>query len=153
MIRYNSDDPNTTHNYINRHGGSIASKLFRIVSNLHRSGVSRPLEEFEYHSPSHNFTGPGTLYNKYKNVTPYNNIDACSKRHDALYSAAFENKDPIARSQMIRRADEEALRCYKQFPNQKGYSTAEFFIRNKINVENINPTIIKKLFGKEYVGR
>jgi hypothetical protein len=148
-VRFNGSDFNYS---IDLEGGSLASKIFQKVSNKFRKGRSRPLEEYEYHAIGHNYTGPGTRIDLYGDIPPYNNIDNCSRTHDFDYLYAENINDPKLRQQRVRKADEDAINCYDQYPNESGYKAAKFFIKNKTKVEDVSPSIIRLILGEKYVG-
>jgi hypothetical protein len=138
-------------------GGSIATKLFQKVSNGLRKrlchGRARDLYEGELHAPCHNYTGPGTRMDipLVYNYQPYNEIDNCSRLHDIDYDGIFRMPAGKEKEQAIREADEKALICYDKFKNTQGYNWAYTGIKNKTRLENILPSITRKLAG-EYFG-
>ena len=138
-------------------------KAFMYVSNAHRfyekykKGNKKPiryLKEGEIHVPLHNFTGPNTRIDlpEVKNFQPYNNIDACSKKHDLIFHELFKLPLGKERSEKIRQADKEALECYSKYPTEQGYQLAYNGINSKIALENISPMLFDKLMGQNYRG-
>jgi hypothetical protein len=85
------------------------------------------------HYGCHNFTGPGTRIDlpQMRAAKPYNNIDACSKKHDIDYENAQSIKDPEARARAVHAADLAALKCYDTYPSENGYRAARTGIKLK----------------------
>lgn len=136
--------------------GDIAKKGFKTLANIYRSkfcqGKARPLEDGEYHYGCHNYSGPGTRLDLYRDYPPYNDVDNCSRTHDIEFTEAFNEPDPEKRKKLIRAADLKVIDCYNKYKNQNGASISKFFIEHKVNSENISPSIIKNLLGEKYVG-
>ncbi len=136
----------------------MALDLYKKSANILRSkfckGKARQLYKGEIHPQCQNFTGPGTRIDlpDVSNYPPYNNIDACSKVHDIEYNEIANEKDPKEKMKKIRFADEKVLQCYDKYPSEQAHDLAKFFISNKVNLENISPSIIKKLLGEQYTG-
>ena len=137
--------------------------VFKNVSNAQRfvakniSGDTKPiryLKNGETHAPLHNFTGPGTRIDlpEVRNFKPYNGIDACSKIHDFQFDKIFKMPLGKARSEAIRKADIEAIKCYNKHPNDKGYLLAKTGINSKMTLEDISPAIFDKIMGEDYRG-
>lgn len=134
-----------------RKTGGIAKTLFKKTANFYRrnycDGKARPLESGEFHYGCHNYTGPGTRIHEYSNYPPYNNIDNCSRQHDLDYSNA--KNDPY----LIRKADEDVLKCYDKYPNENGYKVAKLGINSKMKLEDVLPFVSKSIapsyFGKK----
>lgn len=126
-------------------GGSISSWLFRKGANLYRrnycDGKARQLLDGEYHYGCHNFTGPGTRIDlpEVSNYPPYNDIDNCSRIHDIEYEQYRGQPDKI------RKADEDAIKCYNKYPDQNGYLVAKSGINGKMALENVLPIVIKSI--------
>jgi hypothetical protein len=131
-----------------------SGSLYQTTANFYRknfcNGKSRSLKDGEYHLGCHNFTGPGTRIDleEVRNYTPYNNIDGCSKQHDIDYLNANGNPS------LIRKADEEVIKCYNKYPNESGYNAAKLGINTKMKLENAMPLLMKSIvpsyFGKGY---
>lgn len=154
IIRTPGENPNLIYNennMTNGEGGSLKSKLFRKSANAYRKrfckGKARPLEENEYHLGCHNYTGPGTRIDKFPDYPPYNNIDACSRQHDIAYSQNQGNPEAI------RKADEEAIKCYDKYSNESGYYAAKHGINSKMKLENAMPFLVKSIAGPSYFGK
>src|SRR6478736_4727110 len=136
----------------------LALSAFKNTSNFFRkkfcSGKARPLYQGEIHPQCQNFTGPGTRIDlpDVLNYTPYNNIEACSKVYDLEYNEIDKIKDPKEKMKQVRFADEKVLKCYDKYPKEQAHNLAKFFISNKVNLENISPSIIKKILGEAYTG-
>lgn len=133
-------------------GASIIGAIGKKVANTYRrincNGKARDLYEGELHYGCHNFTGPGTRMDlpEVRNFAPYNNIDACSRQHDIEYGNAGTGSD---RPKKIREADERAIKCYDQYPDENGYLPARLGISGKMVAENYIPGI-KNITGKYY---
>lgn len=117
-------------------------RIFQDVSNTYRSVVcpnSRRLEYGELHYPCHNFSGPGTRtdLSNVVNYEPFNDIDACSKKHDLDYMKSKEISDPNERAKFIHQADLDAIECYDKFPNESGYKWSRLGILGKYNAEQL----------------
>ena len=142
---------------------SIAKKLYRKAVNAYINKVdpkhekSRLLYEGELHVPLHNFTGPGTRLDMpgVRNMRPYNDIDACSKKHDLEYEEIKNSTmDKESKAEAIQKADRDAIECYDKHKDQYGYSLAKAGISGKINIENLLSLIKKKpsiLYGGAFV--
>jgi hypothetical protein len=115
--------------------------VFQFVGNLWRAkncgGLARPLEYGELHYGCHNYTGPGTRLDLHPDVKPYNDIDACSKKHDEDYAKASVATDPLEYARLIRKADEDAISCYDRFPKEDGYEAARAGIKGKLDAEQL----------------
>lgn len=125
-------------------------------ANLYRRnfchGKARPLELGEIHPQCQNWTGPGTRIDLHPNTPPYNNIDACSKKHDFDYDAASKQSDPKQKANLIRLADIEATKCYRKHPNEESYTLASQGINNKMRLENALPKVVKSI-APNYSGK
>lgn len=138
-------------------GGSwfsnLGSSIFQKAANAYRrnfcNGKSRPLMKGEYHYGCHNFTGPGTRVDlkEVRDYPPYNNIDACSRKHDEDYVEAVElpDKERIA---AINKADKEVIKCYDKYPKENGYNVSKMGINSKMSLAKVLPTVSKSIFGK-----
>jgi hypothetical protein len=158
------------YNWLKENPGEIANfawdnrgKVFQGVSNAQRfvsknilrdKRPIRYLMEGEIHLPSHNFTGPGTAVHQpsVRNHDPYNNIDACSKKHDLEFDEIFKMPLGKEREQRIRDADERAIACYDQFPDDDGYVLARGGINSKMRIEDISPALFDQVMGEAYRG-
>lgn len=132
-------------------GGSLASWTYKNMANMYRRNYcdgARPLLDGEYHLGCHNFTGPGTRVDlpEVANYPPYNDIDACSRTHDFDYENNRNNPE------MIRKADEDAIKCYNKFPNESGYNAAKLGINGKMSLENVLPALVKSI-SPEFSGK
>lgn len=133
-------------------------KGFQIAANAYRKvacqGRARPLELGEFHFGCHQFTGPGTKIDKYRNAIPYNDIDNCSRTHDIEYEEADREPDKKKRERLIREADLRAIECYDKYPKENGYLAARAGINGKVHFEKILPTLAKSIaptyFGSRY---
>lgn len=131
--------------------GSIATKAFQYLANRYRksncNGKARQLYDGEINLGCHNFTGPGTRIDipSVLNYPPYNDIDNCSRLHDIAYGKADLEKNLTKKREIIRRADEVAIKCYNQFPNESGYFAAKSGINGKMSLENVFPIVIRSL--------
>ena len=110
---------------------------------------SRPLKTGEFHPYCENYTGPGTRlnYNLKNNIKPVSGVDRCSKKHDIQYHEYFNIKNKDEREKKIREADKEALKCYDKYKNDKAYKLARNGIFNKTRLEDVSPSMAKKMLG------
>lgn len=134
-------------------------KAYEVLENQYRKrfcdGRARPLKYGELHPLCANFEGPGTRIDlpEVRNYPPYNKSDACSKQHDLAYEKASKEKDSKLREQIIRKADEEIIKCLSQIQDEEPYKSLGLAgIESKIKLEDLIPTLTKLISGKSYFG-
>ena len=107
----------------------------------------RPLHKGEYHLLNANFEGPGTKIGlkEVRDFPPYNNVDACAKKHDLAYYEASKLPTQQERDSAVRKADEEFLKDIEKFKNVDGekiyYEAGKRGIEGKIKIEDLLPIL------------
>ena len=140
----------------NLQAGSLATKIFKNVSNAYRKRFcdnrARPLYDGEIHVNCANWEGPGTRIDlpEVRNYPPYNNVDACARTHDLDYEQAGKNL--AQKESMIRSADIKFNNCIDKFPNEHPYYELGKLILLKTKIEDLLPIFSKTIFGK-YKGK
>lgn len=135
-------------------------KAFQLSSNAYRAGDPklRQLKYGELHYPTSNFMGPGTRIDlkEVRDFPPYDEADACAKKHDLDYLEATQKKkqgkiDDATYSALIRDADIKIMDCFKKAPRTNSTKAGESGIQTKMNLENILPMLVSVL-APDYKG-
>lgn len=99
---------------------------------------TRKLLPGEIHPLCANFEGPGTRIDlpEVRNFEPYNGVDSCAKTHDIDYYDASKIADKVAKSKMIRIADEKFNNCIESYKNEGLYYKLAKGIALKNSIED-----------------
>ncbi len=122
--------------------GNLTKKAYQKLVNEYRkrycNGKARQLEFGEIHPLCANYEGPGTRIDLHPKTPPFNNIDNCSRIHDLKYEDIKKEKDLIKKALMIQKADQEAIDCFNQYPNEEPYYTlGKLGLTGKLTLDKI----------------